>query len=108
LIALPELEYQHLFEWLMEVGPCEFTQSGISPVSYQEIKAWSDVTGLVLVENEAQILKQLSADYCGSYIKGRDRDMPPPFIEKPADPVAHSKRIGDIFRGHKRFRKAQS
>lgn len=106
LLELPELEYPNLFEWFMEVGPCEFTQSGISPISYQEIKAWSDVKGLVLVENEGQVLKQLSAEYCTVYINGRDRDMPPPFIAYNFDPVKQSERIGNIFRQHKKYRKA--
>lgn len=82
---MPKLEYPHLLDWLMEVGPCEFTQSGIKPVSFQEIKAWSDVSGLVLVENEPQIIKQMSGEYCGMYIKGRDRNCPPPYIPENTD-----------------------
>lgn len=91
----------------MEVGPCEFTQSGIKPVSFQEIKAWSDVCGLGLVENEPQIIKQMSAEYCGSFAAGRDRDAPAPFIGQEIDPEKQSQRVANIFRGHSRFKRVK-
>lgn len=69
----------------MDFGPCEFNQSGISPVTYQEIKSWADVTGLVLVDDEAQILKRMSSEYCASYIKSRDPNCPPPYVAEAND-----------------------
>lgn len=82
LQKLPDQEYPHLLEWLFDFGPYELTGSGIIPVTYKEIMAWSDATKIRLVEDEAQILKRLSVDYCGMFNMAKDKDCPPPYVHQ--------------------------
>tara|TARA_B100000678_G_scaffold237062_1_gene206794 strand:+ start:12944 stop:13240 length:297 start_codon:yes stop_codon:yes gene_type:complete len=67
-------------EWLFDFGPFEQTDNGFRPVSYQEIKAWSDITGIKLVEDEAEILHGLSREYCIMLNKAKSRNCNPPYV----------------------------
>lgn len=82
LLKLPEIEYPHLLEWLFDFGPYALGPNGIIPVSYQEIDAWSRITKIDLVEDEPEILRRLSVDYCGMFNRAKDRDCPPPYVDQ--------------------------
>lgn len=52
---------------------------GLAVISYSELKAWQDCTGIVLQPWEGQILRRLSADYIAETRKAEKPDCPPPF-----------------------------
>lgn len=58
----------------------EQTDNGFRPINYQEIKAWSDLTKIELVEDEPSILRSLSVEYCMMLSKARKTDCPPPYV----------------------------
>lgn len=105
LTALPEVETDsHLLEWLQELGFCEQGYSGPAPLTYQEIQAWAQMTGIAPTWQESRFLKMLSHDYCAQYHKSDDRDAPPPYSSDEFDRVALSDRIKAVFRSHSRYR----
>ena len=79
MAKMPEIELPHIYEWWEEIGRYEILSSGIIPLTFQEVLAWSKLSGINLVENEANIIKILSCEYVSMYNKGRKRDCPAPF-----------------------------
>ena len=65
----------HLIEHLFDIGPV----SGDSPISYQDIKAWSDITGHVLDGWEASTLRQMSSAYLAEYHAASEPNRQPPY-----------------------------
>lgn len=54
---------RYLLDYLLEVGPATGTGMGAVPVSYQELQAWQEQTGLALWPWEVQTLRRLSREY---------------------------------------------
>lgn len=52
---------------------------GISPVDFQEIKAFCDLCQLELTTWEASLLQRLSVEYCVQYSKSDKPDCKPPY-----------------------------
>lgn len=76
-MELPAVEAgEHLVEYLFKVGP------GIDgkPVSFAEIAAWTDLTGVVLTSWEATTLRELSVAYMAEYGAADDPKRPPPYL----------------------------
>lgn len=76
---LPELEWGgHLTEMLMEVGPSEAGMNGPEPVAWREIHAWADLTGAVLHDGEASLVRELSREYCNAFHECNGVNAAPP------------------------------
>jgi hypothetical protein len=56
-----------LIEQLAEIGFVSQGMYGAIPLSWQEIRAWQELTNTELPSEEALQLKQLSRDYCSEY-----------------------------------------
>lgn len=82
IAEVPELgAYRYIFDLLQKIGLYGSGMSGPVPISWSEIAAWQNANGVTLTPAELDIIKQLSADYCGQYHKSSDpQEMPPAAI----------------------------
>ena len=55
----------------------------ICAISWLEIKAWADLTGKSLGQNDYEILMRLSAAYVNQYYKSEDKSCPSPHLGEP-------------------------
>lgn len=76
---LPDCPAPHLIEHLMEVGPFEVTGMERVPISWREMQAWQDQTGVCLDTWQARMLRRLSTDYLSSSRAAEKPDCPAPF-----------------------------
>ncbi len=73
----------HLIDHLFSVGP---TTAG-EPITFQEIAAWSELTGYGLDGWEADTLRRLSAAYASElYLSNEDPKRLAPFRQPEAEP----------------------
>jgi hypothetical protein len=72
-------EAEYLVEHLWEVGPTMAAGAGAGPVTFQEMTAWQEMTGVDLEPWEARILRQLSLDYLSESHKAESPDRLPPY-----------------------------
>jgi len=88
----------YLLEYLKEVGPAMVNGNFPAPVSWQEIQAWQELTGINLDAFEAQIIRELSCVYAEQYVKSEKIECPPPWVDAQADKTAISERVKRLFR----------
>lgn len=85
-LEMPEIEGgAYLIEYLAEIGEAKHGSTGIVPIEWIDIKAWQDVTGMVLNMWEAKTIKYLSAVYVNQYIEAGDPNCPPPWMSRAPD-----------------------
>ncbi len=88
-ISFPDVhEGKHLIDWIKELGFATPVQGGMNSLSYQEIKAWSDLTEIDLRYDEVVLLKRLSSAFCGQYNGSDIKDKPPYINTEFSDKVA--------------------
>lgn len=96
---LPDCSAPHLIEHLLEVGPFEVTGMERVPISWRELQAWQDQTGVALDAWQARLLRRLSSDYLSSSRAAEKLDCPAPWAtsapEDNRDAIA--RRIDAIF-----------
>ena len=63
---------KYLFDWTM--------QAGIKSLTWCELKAWSDLSGIVPTPAEAQTMIEISHRWTTEIIKGADKDALPPWM----------------------------
>ena len=74
-LIFPEVDAgEYIVDWLFEVGP----MIAGDPVTFQEIKAWRDLSGRVLDGWEATTLRRLSIAYTAEYHQASDPRTPAP------------------------------
>ena len=61
--ALPDNPAPHLTEWFFELGPTVAVGMGEGPIGWQDMFAWSGLTGIELDPWEAQTLRRMSQGY---------------------------------------------
>lgn len=74
----------YLVGYLFDVGPVTATGMGAAPVTYAELNAWQQATGIELCAWEASTLRLLSLAYLAATQAAEDPACKPPF----ADPAA--------------------
>lgn len=67
-----------MIDWLFDAGPLMSSSMGSSPLTYQEINAWSE--GLDLNHWDKSTLKNLSTDYVVWLQQGQKKDCPVPYV----------------------------
>ena len=100
MLEPPLLEYySYLIGWLFEVGPVVNGGMGQSPLSYSDIKTWSDMVGVNVTGWEATTIKNLSNAYLSEYQQAKDPQRPNPNITEWTDDdrISVSDKIGSIF-----------
>lgn len=78
LPAMPANPLPHIVEWLVEMGISESNGMGASPLSWQEISAWCERTGVDLSPWEARLIRALSVEYIGFSRRAEDENCPSP------------------------------
>ena len=84
---LPELEsYSFLAEWLRDLGYYGSSGFGAEPISWSEMRAWSELTGHDLTPFEAETLRLMSESYVAEAIKfTKEAAPPPPWLPEGSD-----------------------
>lgn len=78
-LVLPPNPAPHLIGWLVELGISEAAGMGMVPLSWREIRAWQEATGITLSPWEARLLRTLSAEYLAEGRRAESETAPPPW-----------------------------
>jgi hypothetical protein len=82
LASLPPVDgAYYLIDYLMELGPANSNGMGLSPVSYSEIRDYSEITNTHLTPWDAHMLRHLSRVYVGQYNLSKEINTPAPYEE---------------------------
>ena len=87
----------HLLRYLNEVGPVMGTGMGAVPLTYAELRAWQDRTGLELQPWEVLTLRRLSKDYAAESARAGSPAAKPPWTPPVVDRAAVDKQLRSIF-----------
>ena len=79
---LPPLTAQHVYDWLMQVGPVEVSGMGQVPISWATIHAWAALTFNRLSAWEARMLRRLSSEYLAEVQAAEDHTRPAPWTAR--------------------------
>lgn len=70
---LPALEVgSHLITHLFEVGPVSVGMGSASPISWVDLAAWQEQTGVELQPWEARLVRRLSREYASETQRAQD------------------------------------
>lgn len=78
-VRLPDSPAPYLTDWLFEIGPASATGMGDAPLSWQEMEAWQELTGIELDAWEARTLRRLSRAFIDQRHEAKKADCPEPF-----------------------------
>jgi len=105
LLEMPVVPgYEHILEYLAELGFAERTGFGLQPFSYQEIYSWTQLTRTRLTLSELEAIRRLSSVYVDQTAKSADRNCPPPFVSEDYDVETSRKSVDSFFRNISRKR----
>lgn len=92
---LPEMKCSYLFEYLLKIGAISYSGK---PLSWQDLDAWVNLTGIQLNVWELEVIYQASAIYANQMqlSKKVDAPMPERIIEQDQQKLA--KHIKSILR----------
>lgn len=82
LLQMPDIEEHsagYLIGLLQEAGLMSSNGMGPVPISWQEIYAWVNLTGISLSTWELTTIKSLSEEYVSELIQATDKERPPPY-----------------------------
>lgn len=79
------------------MGPVEQGMNGPIPVSWQEINAWKEATGVNATREELIILRNLSSEYVAQYNRSEDPAEPPPVHARNVDHEVVAQQIESVF-----------
>lgn len=101
-LNLPEIEWgDHLISSLLEVGPAEPGMSGLIPVTWREVQAWMQTTGVDIPGWEAQVIRELSQEYCSHRERSRSEGEPEPALDTGETRDRAASQFRAIVRQHK-------
>lgn len=89
--VLPFNPAPHITDWLFEIGP----MAGEGPIDWQDMLAWSQLTGIDLNPWEARTLRRLSRAFVNQRYDARKANSPEPRVQ--ADEVAVRKKVEGQF-----------
>lgn len=86
----------YLAGYLFEVGPVAHGGMGAAPISFTELQAWQQATGVDLTPWECKALRRLSFDHIAAGQDAQDEDSPAPY----AAPITEDRRshVADAVR----------
>lgn len=79
LPPMPPNPAPHIFDRLIEIGIVTPTGMGQTPISWQEIAAWSQMTGVKLEPWEARLIRSLSVKYVAESRAAENETYPAPW-----------------------------
>jgi hypothetical protein len=98
VIAWPELRCSYLADILFEIGPCLHGGMGLSPLTWQEINAWQETSGIRLAMWEATAIRRASKEYARQVSISDKPDCPAPGKVVEQEPEKLAKHIRSILR----------
>jgi hypothetical protein len=97
-IAWPELQCSYLADLLFEIGPCLQGGMGLVPLTWQEIAAWQEASGVRLSMWEANALRKASKAYAHQVSVSDKPNCPAPGKAVEQDPDKLAKHIRSVLR----------
>jgi hypothetical protein len=95
---MPDIEHgAYLLEYLSEIGEARHSGTMLSPVDWQEIKAWQDATGVELSAWDAKVIRRLSSVYVAQYFDAGDPNCPPPWMPSQPSGERITKRLNSMI-----------
>lgn len=94
----PDVEAGYLVRYLFECGPYINNGMGVSGVSWQEINAWQQQTGIALAAWESKAIKLASSAYAFQASISTKKDCISPMPKTDIDVVKQSKNFKSILR----------
>lgn len=101
LIELPPTEDRYIITLIEELGWYTIGMNGINAMTWQEMHAWTIMTGTVITMYESNLLMALSKEFVSQYNKSDDRNAPPPY-SPPVDKEKVSSKVASVLGGFKR------
>lgn len=83
--ALPENPAPHITDWFLEIGPAVSAGMGEAPIGWQDMAAWSDLTGIELDAWEARTIRSLSEVFVAERHRARKPACMAPYSALPAE-----------------------
>lgn len=78
-IIWPPNPAPHITEWLIEIGPSVAGSMGEAPISWGDITAWQQNTGIELDPWEARTIRRLSQVFVSQRYDAEKPDCPAPY-----------------------------
>lgn len=100
-LVLPPNPAPYLSDWLMELGPTAPGAMSHTAISWRDIAAWQELTGVQLLPWEAVLLRALSAAFANEMHRAEDPACPPPWSERASiedNRAAVSRKLGMTFK----------
>lgn len=97
-IVSPEMYCSYLFSYLLEIGVMTNNGTGNVPLSWQDLAAWIQVTGINLDAWEVKVIRRASEIYVNQLELSRKPDAPMPERIVEYDQNKLAKRIKSILR----------
>ncbi|HEY0130111.1 MAG TPA: hypothetical protein VGB57_01815 [Allosphingosinicella sp.] len=76
---MPPNPAPHIVAWLIEIGLTESNGMAAAPLSWRELSAWQDNTGVPLAAWESRLIRQLSVAYAAESRRAESENCPPPW-----------------------------
>lgn len=99
----PPCDGLFLVEYLMEIGPIVPAGMGAGSVSWRDIAAWQDCTGILLEPWQAKLIRQLSSDYLNMSREAEKPECPAPWLsdeEIEANRDAVGRKVSNAFKAY--------
>lgn len=97
-VVVPEMQCSYLFDYLQKIGIMTSNGMGNAPLSWQEINAWMQATGVPLNFWELGVIHKASAVYVHQLELSRKIDAPMPERVVEQDPRRLARHIKSILR----------
>ncbi|MEO1488773.1 MAG: hypothetical protein AAFR88_04955 [Pseudomonadota bacterium] len=78
-LNLPPNPAKYLTDWLFEIGPT----SGDNAITWPDLTAWQEISGVVLSAWEAKTLRSLSVALLAERSRAKQPDAIPPYTDEP-------------------------
>ena len=91
----------YLVDLLLEIGEATVSGGKLSTIGWQDLSAWTQLTGLRLAPHEYKGLRMLSSAYVSEFYRCDGNDMPSPFFNKPVNVESKIKSLFAMLRGNK-------
>jgi hypothetical protein len=97
-IIYPEIKCEYLFIYLLKIGAVSNNGMGAIGLTWHEINAWKQATGVPLNAWELEVIHKASDAYASQLSISRNFDCPMPERILQQDPVKLARHIKSILR----------
>lgn len=91
-LKMPEVDsHEYVLEMFYETGMVMNGAHGAVPITWTELRNYSDQSGSVLTPWESSMVMKLSRAYCSAYHDGQDAAALPPYMPDDEDSIARQR-----------------